>query len=40
MENDDYSPEYPNYYNYKAKRNLQLELTEDLNVYENIYICA
>jgi len=40
MENDDYSPESPNYYNYKAKRNLQLEFTEDLNVYENIYICA
>ena len=40
MENDDYSPESPNYYNYKAKRNLQLELPEDLNAYENIYICA
>lgn len=40
MENDDYSPESPNYYNYKAKRNLQLELLEDLNTYVNIYICA
>jgi hypothetical protein len=40
MENDDYSPESPNYYNYKAKRNLQIELSEDLNTYNKIYICA
>jgi hypothetical protein len=40
MENEDYNPQLPNYYNYKAKRHLQLELPDDLNTYENIYICA
>ena len=40
MENEDYNPRLPNYYNYKAKRNLQLELPDDLNTYENVYICA
>ena len=40
MENEDYTPQLPNYYNYKAKRNLQLELPDDLNSYENVYICA
>jgi hypothetical protein len=40
MENEDYNPQLPNYYNYKAKQNLQLELPDDLNRYENVYICA
>jgi hypothetical protein len=40
MENEDYNPQSPNYYNYKAKRNLKLELFEDLNTYENVYMCA
>jgi hypothetical protein len=40
MENDDYNPQLPNYYNYKAKQHLQHELPDDLNTYENVYICA
>ena len=40
MESEDYNPETPNYYNYKAKINLKLSIPEDLNTYESIYICA
>ena len=43
MENEEYNPELPNYYNYKAKFSNKLNLTFDsidLNTYNNIYICV
>jgi hypothetical protein len=43
MENEEYNPQLPNYYNYKAKINNKLDLTfeftKELNTYNNIYMC-
>ena len=43
MENEDYNPDLPNYYNYKPKESRKLKLLFDLqpnlNDY-NTYICA
>lgn len=40
MDNDDYNPEEPIYYNYKAKEFLLAELPQDSMCYDNIYICS
>jgi len=44
MENEEYNPELPKYYNYKAKISNKLDLTlesiKDLNTYNNIYMCV
>jgi len=40
MDNDDYNPEEPIYYNYKAREFLLAELPQDSMCYDNIYICS
>ena len=44
MENEEYNPELPNYYNYKAKTSgkldLVFEVNRDFNTYDNIYMCV
>lgn len=40
MDNDDFNPEEPIYYNYKAKEFLLAELPQDSICYDNIYICS
>ena len=40
MDKDDYNPEEPIYYNYKAKKFLLAELPQYSMCYDNIYICS
>ena len=40
MENDEYNPVEPNYYNYKVKDNLTNKMQYNINSYENVYICS
>ena len=40
MDNDNYSPIEPNYYNYKAKTNLSLYLNHEIETYTNVNMCA
>ena len=39
MENEEYNPVEPNYYNYKGKNSLHLELPRELNTYDYIFMC-
>jgi hypothetical protein len=40
MEEDDYTPIEPKYYNYKGKDSLLLYLTDEISSYNKVYICA
>ena len=40
MENEEYNPVEPNYYNYKAKDFLTSEISNDIINYSNIYACC
>ena len=40
MDNDNYSPIEPNYYNYKAKTNLSLYLNHEVTTYDSVNMCA
>ena len=40
MQDEEYTPVEPNYYNYIAKKNLSSELPNRLDEYKNVHICA
>ena len=39
MENEEYNPVEPNYYNYKGKNILNLELPREVDTYDFVFIC-
>ena len=40
MENEDYHPVQPNYYNYKAKNYLTSDMSQPIHMYDNIHTCC
>jgi len=39
MENEEYNPVEPNYYNYKGKNYLTQDFSREITTYDNIYLC-
>ena len=39
MENEEYNPVEPNYYNYKGNNILKLDLPSELETYDCVFMC-